>query len=467
MRIAALNKKAKHSVGEFRDKAYKYLIRTSQNESFPEELKKLQKNEKLPEGSPLFKLTPFLDQDGIMRTRSRLNDLKFIGFEKANPIIIKAKCPIGRSIIENAHVKHQHTVSLNSMLAALFSQYHILGLTRTVRDIMRSCLVCRKRAAKKVPTLMASVKKDIIEQRPFAETGLDFAGPFSVKVGRGKTRKQMFILVLTCMNTRCVHFEICEDQKTSSVLSALSRFANLRGAPTVIKSDNQTSFAAAKKELMDFVNQVEFEEVQNKLVGTLDKNIRWEFIPPRAPHFGGSWEIMVKAMKRAVESLTNGQDVSEDQFRTAISKAAALLNSRPLSRKMLEEKEVIITPNSFLIGNFSTDLVTPEQENKYTKLGAKFQEVLRLEREIWKRFIQEILPEISPRTKWYKIFPELKVGNVVLVIEEGIPRGQWKLAVVEETKRSEDQIVRSAKVRMNGKLFDRPVINLFPLFDQL
>jgi len=314
---------------------------------------------------------------------------------------------------------------------------------------------------------MASVKKDIIEQRPFAETGLDFAGPFSVKVGRGKTRKQMFILVLTCMNTRCVHFEICEDQKTSSVLSALSRFANLRGAPTVIKSDNQTSFAAAKKELVDFVHQIKLEEVQNKLVETLDKNIRWEFIPPRAPHFGGSWEIMVKAMKRAVESLTNGQDVSEDQFRTAISKAAALLNSRPLSRKMLEEKEVIITPNSFLIGNFSTDLVTPEQEIKYTKLGAKFQEVLRLEREIWKRFIQEILPEISPRTKWYKIFPELKVGNVVLVIEEGTPRGQWKLAVVEEVKRSEDQIVRSAKVRMNGKLFDRPVINLFPLFDQL
>jgi len=120
---------------------------------------------------------------------------------------------------------------------------------------------------------MASVKKDIIEQRSFAETGLDFAGPFSVKVGTGKTRKQMFILVLTCMNTRCVHFEICEDQKTSSVLSALSRFANLRGAPTVIKSDNQTSFAAAKKELVDFIHQVELEEVQNKLVETLDKNI--------------------------------------------------------------------------------------------------------------------------------------------------------------------------------------------------
>jgi len=335
-----------------------------------------------------------------------------------------------------------------------------------VREVMQNCLKCRKRAAKKVPTLMASMKKDVIEQRPFAETGLDFAGPFSIKVGRGKVRKQMFILVLTCMNTRCVHFEICEDQKTSSVLNALSRFSNLRGAPSVIKSDNQTSFAAAEKELVNFVASIDQEEVKDGLVQEFDKKIDWQFIPPRAPHFGGSWEIMVKAMKRAVESLTNGQDVSEDQFRTAISKAAALLNSRPLSRKMLEEKEVIITPNSFLIGNYKTDLVSPDQEIKYTKLGAKHQEVLRLEREIWKRFITEVLPELSPRTKWYKIFPELKVGDVVLVIEEGTPRGQWKIAVVEETKKSEDQIVRSAKIRMNGKLFDRPIVNLFPLFDQ-
>jgi hypothetical protein len=111
--------------------------------------------------------------------------------------------------------------------------------------------------------------------------------------------------------------------------------------------------------------------------------------------------------------------------------------------------------------------VPQDQEIKYTKLGAKYQEVLRMEREIWKRFIAEVLPELAPRTKWYKIFPELKVGDVVLVIEEGIPRGQWKIAVVEETKKSVDQIVRSAKIRMNGKLFDRPIINLFPLFDQM
>jgi len=158
MRIAALNRKAKYSTSDLREKAHKYLIRTSLNNSFSEEIKRLQKNEKLTENNQLFKLTPFLEADGILRTRSRLNDLKFIGFEKANPIILQAKCPIGRSIIENAHVKVQHTVSLNSMLASLFEKYHFLGLTNVVRDVMKMCIKCRKRAAKKVPTLMAPLK---------------------------------------------------------------------------------------------------------------------------------------------------------------------------------------------------------------------------------------------------------------------------------------------------------------------
>jgi hypothetical protein len=314
---------------------------------------------------------------------------------------------------------------------------------------------------------MAPMKKNIEEKRPFAETGIDYAGPFSVKVGRGKVRKQMFVLVLTCMTTRCVHFEVCEDQKTSSVLSALIRFSALRGAPSIIKSDNQTSFVAAKKELLELTTSLDHGKIQEGLTEQFDKGVQWEFIPPRAPHFGGSWEIMVKAMKRAVETLTEGQDVSEDQFKTVVALASSLLNSRPLSKRMIAEKETIITPNSFLVGSYSTDLVKNQDEIKYTKLGAKLQEVLRMEKEIWRHFIRGILPEMAPRTKWYKLFPELKPGTLVLVIEEGTPRGQWKMARVKETKKSEDGIVRSATVQMSGKLFDRPIINLFPLFDSL
>jgi len=313
---------------------------------------------------------------------------------------------------------------------------------------------------------MGNLKKELREERPFAETGIDYAGPFSVKVGRGKVRKQMFVLVLTCLTTRAVHFEVCEDQKTSSVLNALTRFADIRGAPSVIKSDNQTSFVAARKELLQLVTAEEAEIIQRDLQRKFDKSIQWEFIPPRAPHFGGSWEIMVKAMKRAVKVITDGTDVNEDQFRTAVSQAAGLLNSRPLSREFIDEKEVILTPNSFLIGRFSTNLIKSESETGLSKLGAKYKEVLKIGHNVWRQFQKELLPELAPRAKWFKVFPDLKVNDVVLVIEEGTLRGQWKTAIVQELKLSSDGRARSATIRMNGKTFDRPIINLFPLFDQ-
>ena len=453
---------------EKRQRAHEYLIKISQYKSFQKEIEFLQKypDKQLPQKSELFKLCPFLDEKGILRTKTRLQSLKFVSYDQAFPIILTGTCYLARTILEDYHRKYHHTVSFNSMMATLFKKYHFIHLTSALKKIIKNCLRCRRNAAKKVPTLMAPLKKNIEQTRPFYETGIDFAGPFSVKVGRGKIRKQMYVLVLTCMNTRCTHFEICEDQKTSSVLNALTRFSNLRGAPAIIKSDNQTSFVSTRKELSDFVNNLDHSEIIDSLQKEFENKTQWIFIPARAPHFGGSWEIMVKAMKRAVEVITEGQDVSEDEFRTVISKAAALLNSRPLTKTMLEEKEVILTPNSFLIGTYvTTDFDTTKVESKESNLTLKYREVLKLEKEVWKQFIREILPEISPRTKWQKIFPELKVNDLVLVIENGIPKGQWKMAIVVETKKSIDGIVRSAVVRINDKLYSRPVIDLFPLFE--
>jgi len=456
-------KKLTSNLASCRNFAIKTLIKKSQARSFHDEIRKLNNKQLLTAQSPVSRTNPFVDKEGILRSSTRLGEL--VNYQTSNPIVLEISCPIAKMIVENSHMKYLHTVGLNAMLANITKQYKIMGMGKYIRWLKRNCAVCQRHVAKPKPQLMGNLKKELKEERPFAETGIDYAGPFSVKVGRGKVRKQMFVLVLTCLTTRAVHFEVCEDQKTSSVLNALTRFADIRGAPTVIRSDNQTSFVAARKELQ-LVSEAEVEAIQGDLQRKLDKTVRWEFIPPRAPHFGGSWEIMVKAMKRAVKVITDGTDVNEDQFRTAVSQAASLLNSRPLSREFIDEKEIILTPNSFLIGRFSTNLTEREIEPNISKLGAKYKEVLKIGHSVWKQFQKELLPELAPRAKWHKIFPNLKSGDVVLVIEEGTPRGQWKTAIVESLKISSDGKARSATIRMNGKSFDRPIINLFPLFDQ-
>jgi len=49
----------------------------------------------------------------------------------------------------------------------------------------------------------------VINQKPFAVTGIDFARPFSIKV-RSTIRKG-YIAPFTCATTRAVHLELCTD----------------------------------------------------------------------------------------------------------------------------------------------------------------------------------------------------------------------------------------------------------------
>ena len=122
------------------------------------------------------------------------------------------------------------------------------------------------------------------------------------------------------MQTRAVHFEITENQDTSAVINALSRFCDIRGRPDVIISDNQTSFKSTNNELQALYEGLDQEALATAFMGDFEvPEIKWIYNPPRAPHFGGIFEIMVKAMKRAMRAVGGGQPMSEDTFRTYIS----------------------------------------------------------------------------------------------------------------------------------------------------
>ena len=83
----------------------------------------------------------------------------------------------------------------------------------------------------------------------FSKTGLDFAGPFSIKLGRAKQRLKSYILVFTCLQTRAVHLEATLDQSTASVMNAFLNFVDMRGLPDEFLSNNWKSFISPTKEL--------------------------------------------------------------------------------------------------------------------------------------------------------------------------------------------------------------------------
>ena len=67
--------------------------------------------------------------------------------------------------------------------------------------------------------------------RAFAKCGVDYAGPFLTKQGRGKVRQKRYWCLFTCAATRAVHLEMSWSLDTDSFLAAFTRMTNRRGVP--------------------------------------------------------------------------------------------------------------------------------------------------------------------------------------------------------------------------------------------
>ena len=102
---------------------------------------------------------------------------------------------------------------------------------------------------------------------------------------------------------------------TDSFLNAFSRMASRRGIPEVMISDDGGNFVKADRELKDLVNQLN----QGKIKQTrANKGVQWSFNPTGAPHFGGVYEIMVKAAKKGIKNILANADINDEELVTAL-----------------------------------------------------------------------------------------------------------------------------------------------------
>jgi hypothetical protein len=181
-------------------------------------------------------------------------------------------------------------------------------------------------------------------------------------MGRGKIRKKVYVLVLACMVTRGVHLETTRGMDTSHVINAISRFVDVRGVPTTLTSDNQTSFQKADKEITEWYKSVNWDTVQEAGLGFQPNSdgIQWNFNPPNASHFSGIFEIIVKALKRAMQIVIGRADLNEEGFRTCISKVMFMLNNQPIKQSGSIQDQAPLTLNSFVLGDLANAIFLPD-----------------------------------------------------------------------------------------------------------
>ena len=197
---------------------------------------------------------------------------------------------------------------------------------------------------------------------PFSAVGVDYAGPLNFNLGvlssdyssaTPATRRQnahttcsgkVWVCLFTCCVTRTVHIELVTNLSSHSFLDCFRRFIARRGLPSLIISDNGTTFQSASKTLRGIMDH---REVKKYMSGI---NIKWIFNIQRAPWWGRFFERMIQMLKRCLRKCIGQAKLSYEELLTGVAEVEAILNSRPLTYLTTDDIDERITPSHLISG---------------------------------------------------------------------------------------------------------------------
>ena len=267
-------------------KAKEKLFYCIQREAYSREITALTQGKPLHKGSSLAKLDSFLDNDGLLRIKGRLEHAD-LSFEAKHPIIIPST-HITKLLVRFQHIYLKHA-GVSTIVSTLRNGYWIIQLRKIAKAVCRECVTCRRCDSKACSQPVAPLPELRVKSAPpFTVTGLDFAGPlFCVDL----PSKKLYILLFTCTVIRSVHLELTDSLSILDCLFAIHRFTARRGIPSVLYSDNAKTFVGVSHLL-----QLHY--------GPLTP--QWKFIVPHAPCWIGWWERLIRSVKATLKK-TLGQ----------------------------------------------------------------------------------------------------------------------------------------------------------------
>ncbi|XP_058128365.1 uncharacterized protein LOC131291568, partial [Anopheles ziemanni] len=230
-----------------------------------------------------------------------------------------------------------------------------MGVRSVVRQVQRQCVSCFKNKPKLVVQPMGELPAArVAEARPFAISGVDYCGPVYIKGGHRKAAPtKAYIAVFVCFVTRAVHLELVSSLSTAAFIAALRRFVSKRGLVAELHSDNGTNFKGAANELRKLYDLLSSSQFQAEVTTwSSERGLKWSFIPPGAPHFGGLWEAAVKSMKRHLHRVLGDAATTYEDMVTLLAQVECCLNSRPITPMSDDPADLeALTPGHFITGS--------------------------------------------------------------------------------------------------------------------
>ena len=218
------------------------------------------RNQRLRKTSSLYKLDPFMDQDGLVRVGGRNRRADIPGDVK-HPVIIPRRGHLTELLIKHHHLKVNHMGRGMTHHELRQNGYWVINGSSGVARFISSCVTRRRLRRPTEQQKMACLPEDRLEPAPpFSFCAVDYFGPFIVKERRSEVKR--YGVLFTCMGSRSVHLETAHSLDSSSFINALSRFMSRRGAVRQLRSDQGTNFAGAQNELKAALSEMNQDHVQ-------------------------------------------------------------------------------------------------------------------------------------------------------------------------------------------------------------
>jgi hypothetical protein len=212
----------------------------------------------------------------------------------------------------------------------------------------------------------------------------------------------------------------------------------------VFIADNGTNFKGGESALKGITEKGQFnlEKAQSHF------NIKFQFAPPRAPHFQGLVERFVGAAKAAIHSAVHAHTLTDKELRTIFSRAMGHLNNVPIAYTVKSEADfhyLPLTPGHFLMGSAYAELKPIDTESTKLTNATRYKiqqqatryrvcSVLEL---CWKRLVAELTTRLRVYNNWIYKTRGVKINDIALLLDPA-KRGTTPLVRITQVQMGTD-----------------------------
>ena len=455
------------------------LVRRSQELHFPEELHLLKVNRDVAKTSKIVRLCPFLDEDLVIRSNSRLacnEDPSLDDF----PIILDGRSTLARMYVQMTHRLTAHT-GRTTLIFHVRKHFYITKLVKLCDMIVSKCTVCAAHRKKKQTQMLGNVHEKFIPHplsspvQVFRYIAYDHLGQYTI-TDNDQTKK-IFVLAIACMISRYIRFIIIPNVSAENIFLALETHMALYRRAEAVFTDKFSSYYVVhefySKMFLQLSKKLQNMGTKLKLADhTVDDDYKFEAFY-RSPNH--ALETIISIMKKSLSlAFLKKVHLSREEFEYRLALAEQVTNSRPLrmqNETSVSTEDLYVSPRELLLGTQGAHTLLPfvnevqvPAHSAMSQMSQLYKQQLQARNRYARRFISLYISDKIQRGYWTKPSENLEIGSIVIVKPANrlAKRSWWnKAKVIGRTVNPVDGLARNFTLQSpNGRIISRNINDL-------